>query len=249
MEEEIKKKRKGVRLTGRDLNIIKWINSHRAATTEQVRQKFDMSLLSAKKRLYELKSFEYLIYEKIFHEKPGVYRVGNKGIAVTTDELPPVRIRLGSYEHDLQLVDLAIALEKKTGARWQTDRQIRHEKGLEGVGNKGHSPDGILFLPSGEKIAIELELSAKGTKRLEKILRDYSASSYKEVWYFVGSQSIASKILSFSFPSLKVYSLSNMQEIKAEAKQQTIEKAETDKRTKTTEQKLEKKTMDFFRRK
>lgn len=155
------KKKKGVRLTERDLKIILWINSHRAATAEQVEKKFGISPLAAKKRLYELKSFEYLVYEKVFHEKPGVYRIGAKGKAVTNDELTTTKIRLGSYEHDLALVDLAIMLESKTGANWRTDRQIRHEKGLKGVGVKGHSPDGILEFPSGEKIAVELELSPK----------------------------------------------------------------------------------------
>jgi hypothetical protein len=211
-----------------------------------------MSPLAAKKRLYELKSIEYLIYEKIFHKKSGIYRAGTKGIAITNDELPAVKIRLGSYEHDMQLVDLAIALEQKTGAHWQTDRQIRHEKGLKGVGSKGHSPDGILIYPTNEKIAVELELSEKGTKRLEKILKEYANSQYKAVWYYISSQSIAAKILSAGFPKIKAYTWPEMQEIKAEPKQQPKEKEPKANEKGTAaispKPKPEQITKDFFRR-
>ncbi|HAW58514.1 MAG TPA: hypothetical protein DCX03_05810 [Bacteroidales bacterium] len=243
MPEEPKKKKKGVRLTARDLKIISWINSHRAATAEQVHKKFDLSLLSAKKRLYELKSFDYLIYEKIFHDKPGIYRAGAKGIAVTNDSLPTIKIRLGSYEHDTKLIDLAISLEEKTGAHWQTDRQIRHEKGLKGVGNKGHSPDGVLEFKNGNKVAVELELSLKGSKRIEKILKGYSRKEYKEVWYFVGSKSLSPKIIEAGIPFIKVFSFTDMTEIKAEEK--PTEK--TSGNVQTIDQ--QKAVKDFFQRK
>ncbi len=139
--------KKGVRLTERDVQMIRWINSHRAATAEQTAKKFSLSLFTVKKRLSLLKSLDYLVYEKIFHDQPGVYRAGAIGIAAARDDLPAARLPLGSYAHDLQLVDLAITLEQTTGAHWQTERQIRHEKGLKGVGAPGHSPDGILVFP------------------------------------------------------------------------------------------------------
>lgn len=213
--EDSKKKKKGVRLTERDLNIIKWINSHRAATVEQVHKKFGMSPQAAKKRLSELKSSGYLRYEKVFHNKPGIYISDKNGIAVTSDELPAVKIRLGSYEHDLALVDLAVTLEQRTGAYWHTDRQIRHENGIKGVGVKGHSPDGVLEYPSGEKIAVELELSAKGTKRLESILRGYANSRYQGVWYFVSSENNAYRILAYCPPLVRVFLLPNLEEYKS----------------------------------
>ncbi|WP_371375237.1 replication-relaxation family protein [Sporomusa aerivorans] len=231
-------KKKSVRLTERDLSIMIWINSHRVVTVEQLRRRFGMSLLAAKKRLYELRTAEYLVYEKVFQNKLGVYRVAPKGIAVTNDEFSTCKIRLGSYDHDLALVDLAIALEQRENAIWITDRQIRHENGLKGVGVKGHSPDGILKLKTGEKIAVELELSMKGTNRLEKILKEYNSGQYKEVWYFVKSEAIATKILSGVGSLIRVFLLPDMREFKANASTVSqINKVE------------EQKAKDFFRRK
>lgn len=237
-------KKKGVRLTERDLRIIIWVNSHRMVTVEQVRKKFNMSFLAAKKRMYELRTVEYLVYDKVFQSKPGVYRVTSKGVAVTNDELPTCKIRLGSYEHDLALVDLAIELEQKQGACWITDRQVRHEKGITGVGTKGHSPDGILEFPSGEKIAVELELSSKGTNRLENILKYYAKSHYKEVWYFVKSDTIAAKIQAFNSSLIRVFSWSDMTEFK----HQPNSNVQTDLAI-IPKKSEEEKAKDFFRRK
>ena len=52
MAEDPEKKKKGVRLTERDLQMIRWINGHRAATAEQVAKKFGLSIFTVKKRLY-----------------------------------------------------------------------------------------------------------------------------------------------------------------------------------------------------
>jgi hypothetical protein len=207
-----------------------------------------MSLGAAKKRLSELKSSGYLRYEKVFHNKPGIYITDKNGIAVTSDELPAVKIRLGSYEHDLTLVDLAIELEKRTGASWRTDRQIRHENGMAGVGIKGHSPDGILEFASGDLIAVELELSAKGTKRLDSILKDYAKSRYKEVWYFASSDSIASKILTYRSFLVRVFSLSSLEEYKGKA-ETASPKTSSASHDSAGSVKEEQRVKDFFRRK
>jgi hypothetical protein len=194
--------------------MIGWINGHRVATAEQVAKKFGLGASTAKKRLYGLRSLDCLIYEKIFQGKPGVYRAAARGIAAAGDCLPAVRIVLGSYEHDLQLVDLAIELEHRTGAQWQTDRQIRRDKGLRGVGTPGHSPDGVLIFPGGARIAVELELSPKGAGKIEKILLEYAGSRYQEVWYFVNCDYLAARIRSAALPLLKVFSWPDLNEYK-----------------------------------
>jgi hypothetical protein len=212
--EQLDTKKKCVRLTERDLQMIRWINGHRVATAEQVASKFGLSAPTAKKRLQGLKSLDYLVYEKVFQGKPGIYRAAARGIAVTEDSLPVARLVLGSYEHDLQLVDLAVSLEHRTGAQWQTDREIRHEKGLKGVGTFGHSPDGVLLFPGGARIAVELELSPKGAGKIEKIFMEYAGSQYQEVWYFVNCDYLAARIRSAALPLIKVFSWPDLEEYK-----------------------------------
>lgn len=102
---------------------------------------------------------------------------------------------MGSYEHDLQLVDLAMTLEKQTGGQFVTERRIRQERGLAGIGVHGHVSDGLLELDGHKPTAIELELSTKGWRRLKSIMSDYAADlDIGGVWYFAGSDAIARRL-------------------------------------------------------
>jgi hypothetical protein len=198
--------------------MIRWINSHRMATAEQVGRRFGLSASTAARRLYELKKLGCLTFEKVFYGKPGVYRAVARGTAVAGDYLPAARLTLASYEHDLQLVDLALILERQRGALWQTDRQIRHEKGLKGVGTPGHSPDGVLVFPDGVRVAVELELSTKGSGKIEKILKEYAGSRYQEVWYFVTCDYVAARIRSAALDLIKVFSWPELHEYPEQAR-------------------------------
>lgn len=52
-------------------------------------------------------------------------------------------------------------------------------------------PDGLLEFDDQKPIAIELELSAKGWRRLGSIVADYAANlDIGEVWYFTNSGSL-----------------------------------------------------------
>lgn len=124
------------------------------------------------------------------------YLPTKRAVARAGDELPPLnRITLGSYVHDLQLVDLAHWLVKETNGAFTPERRLRHERGLIGVGVAGHVADGLLDLGNGKPIAIELELSTKAKRRLAKIIRGYlSDLSIAEVWYFTGSLAVRSGV-------------------------------------------------------
>jgi len=152
----------------------------------------------------------YVIHERIFVDEPGVYRVAKKGVDVSGDDLGPGKITIGTYKHDLKVVNLALELEAKTGGSYLPERRIRKEKGLQGVGQAGHVSDGILILPDEKKIAVEVELSTKGTARLEKILKGYvRLTEFTAVWYFVESPAIAEKVknLSAKMPFIEVFHL------------------------------------------
>lgn len=52
-------------------------------------------------------------------------------------------------------------------------------------GQRGHLADGVLLFPDGKQIAIEVELTMKGSWRLNKIISHYTVDhAFKEVWYF-----------------------------------------------------------------
>lgn len=198
-----------MQLTERDLEMIRWINGHRMATVEQVVQAFDMGKKAAYRRLRAMVEAGYVEHQRIFRDKPGVYFPTSQGIAVSGDDLPAItRITLGTYEHDLQLVDLSIRLVEQTGGQWHPERRIRREKGFLGVGIPGHVPDGLLRLPSGSTVAIELELSVKGNRRIKDILMNYQKGEHgavSEVWYYCRSAAIAQRVRKHAPQLVKTY--------------------------------------------
>jgi hypothetical protein len=211
----VKKRRNGkgvgwVRLTQRDIEILKWMNGFGFVTVEHLQGKMLISKQAVYRRMRKLGEDGYVVHERIFVDEPGVFRVAKKGVDVSGDDLGPGKITIGSYKHDLKVVNLALELEEKTGGIYLPERRIRKEKGMKGVGQAGHVPDGILILPDGKQIAVEVELSTKGAARLEKILKGYvRLTEFTAVWYFVESLTIAERVknLSAKMPFIQVFHL------------------------------------------
>lgn len=190
-----------MRLTERDLAILRWVNAHRYARAEQIFRYFGLSRAIGYRRLKLLVQHGYLVHEVIFHSQPGHYRATVKGVAASGDELPaPREVLLSSYRHDILLVDLALELVGRTGGTWITERQLRHRLGLDKVGRIGkrlHVPDGVLQVERNGQalvIAVELELSHKVGPRLQRILESYAVSNYSEVLYCCSTEQMLRKI-------------------------------------------------------
>jgi len=199
-----------MQITSRDLEIIKWINGFGYVTVEHLQRKMLISKQAVYRRMKKLADEEYIIHERLFVDQPGVYGVTKKGVSVSGDDLGPGKISLGTYRHDLEVVRVALELEEKTGGIYLSERRIRKKNGLHGVGQAGHVPDGILNFSDGKKIAVEVELSTKGTARLEKILKGYvRLTEFTKVWYFTENRSLAEKIKSLSakMPFIQVFDL------------------------------------------
>lgn len=190
-----------LRLTERDIAILRWVNAHRYARAEQIFKRFGLSRAIGYRRLKLLVQHGYLVHEIVFHGQPGHYRVTAKGVAASGDELSaPREVPLSSYRHDIMLVDLALELVRKTGGTWITERQLRHQLGLDKVGRVGkhpHVPDGVLQIEQNGRavvIAVELELSHKVGPRLQRILENYAVSNYSQVLYCCSTWQMRQKI-------------------------------------------------------
>ena len=151
--------------TRRDAHILRWINGHGFVTVRQAATWLDISYQNTHRRLKLLKDAGYLSTDRVDRSRY-VFRVTRSGIVAGGDDLPPLKtIRFGSFYHDLRLVDLATKLACKTGGDFITERRLRQERSMDGIGIHGHVPDGLLKLNGQKPIAIELELS---TNRLRK---------------------------------------------------------------------------------
>lgn len=100
------------------------------------------------------------------------------------------RVYVGSYHHQLIVIEVYMQLIKQyPEAVWMSERELLRDKFKKfkmESGQRGHMPDGMLLFLDGRKIAIEVELTMKGSWRLEKILSNYFREFWfkDEVWYF-----------------------------------------------------------------
>ncbi|MCH9769724.1 MAG: replication-relaxation family protein [Gammaproteobacteria bacterium] len=188
-----------IQLTVRDLALMQWINGVGFVTIRQIATWANVALPTAYARIAKLVAHGFLQHERVFHGAAGIYRVTLGGIQVSGSVLPPLRkIPLATYRHDLLVTSLSLMLLKKHAGKYIPERLLRHGEGACRVGQTGHMPDGVLVLGQ-ERIAIEVELSTKGKRRLEKIFSQYRKQfDYQKVWYFCGSEAILSQITFFT---------------------------------------------------
>lgn len=184
-----------MQVTTRDIDMLRWINGHGFATIRQISCWMGVGYRTGQRRVQRLTEVGLLCHEWLMRRER-IYWPTKLGISLCNDDLPPLgHIAAGTYNHSLQLIDLADSLVAKTGGTFVPERRLRHDRGLAGVGVRGHMPDGHLHLPARKPIAIELELSAKGRRRLAQIMRQYTADlSVGEVWYFAGSETLKRRL-------------------------------------------------------
>jgi hypothetical protein len=102
---------------------------------------------------------------------------------------------LAQLEHDLTVAEAERWLLSRTGAgaRFLTERELIREwtRSLppnlrHGAAGMRYRPDGCVVLPTGERIAVEVELHAKAAERLGEKLRWYrDEARYAEVLWLV----------------------------------------------------------------
>jgi hypothetical protein len=118
--------RRGFRLTPRDKEIVRWIGRLRMAGAAQVAGRFDLGRAVTYARLRGLVRLGLLEHARIFHGAPGVYLATRVGLASVDLDLPPARVDLRTYGHDLELTSLVLELEREFGPdRVRTEREMR----------------------------------------------------------------------------------------------------------------------------
>ena len=186
----------GPQLTARDVEILSWIGRHGIVTVEQVGRRFfardggDVGQWAAYRRLRKLEELRLLRRDATFWREPAVLRVTTAGARVADLDLAPAHIVLAEVHHTLLLVDLMEELLRQNpGATMVTERQIRAlrfrelAKGSRRPG-RGRIPDGILHLNGGRTVAIELDLTSKRQRDIERIITGYKQERYDAVWWF-----------------------------------------------------------------
>ena len=191
----VKNNVKPMRITERDKKVLRAINRFGYADARFVSSYFNWHKKLTYRRLNKLTQHNFLHFDWIFQGKAGVYRVTRSGAELSQDHLPPVRrINLATYDHQLRVLSLSLRLLDEHGGEFVSERDLRHQLGINTNNSKVHVPDGVLILNE-QRVAIEVELSVKSQQRIEKILHHYRKDfSYQSVWYYCGTQEVQNKI-------------------------------------------------------
>ncbi|OGT50849.1 MAG: hypothetical protein A3F17_09280 [Gammaproteobacteria bacterium RIFCSPHIGHO2_12_FULL_41_15] len=185
----------GIQITERDIELLKGINRWGFVDIDYISRWFQWQPKLAYRRCRKLIQENYLQHEWIFYGEPGVYRVTQQGVLMSHDHLPPLRkINVATYHHHLKVAKLALRLVEQHKGEFITERDLRHQLGINGLDDKQHISDGIL-VKNDQRIAIEVELTVKSESRLKKILQHYRKEfSIQGVWYFCGTQEVKNKL-------------------------------------------------------
>lgn len=178
-----------VELTKRDFEILEFMLDMKFASAREVFEKYFKETLSgeaaksiawAKKRLLQLERGGFLRAIYSFYDSTRYYVVTRKGYQTLVSILPEKEFTnysggfdLRTFIHDREVLFERLRIESTLQAsNWISDRRLRAGHGSI-FGFSGHYiPDGVFTLPSGEKEAVEIEISRKSTRKYrDKISR------------------------------------------------------------------------------
>lgn len=188
-----------MRNTKRVVELLIWINGVGWVVVAQVAKRLSVSFTTAARlvrRLIKANLLRRVTFPGITISPLVVTPLGCK---ISGDALaPPSGIRVGELRHDAKLVDVARELEARFGGVFEPARRLRQAMASD---DKRHLADGVLHLPDGSDVIIELELSEKARRRLARIIAEHAANlSAAQVWYVTDSAAVARAVRRASEP-------------------------------------------------
>lgn len=204
------------RLMPRDVSaFLAALAPWRFLTAAQLCALLELSELVVYRRLRVLRAHGLVDYVRPFQHEPGVFLITAAGLGLLRSELPAPRLDLRIYRHDLLAGWAAIGLATEhpdftiVSEREMRSLDRREDRPGElpvlgvpypGLGPSGHPrrhyPDFALLDAGGRRrIAVEVELTSKGRRRLEQILTAYARDRHiEQVVYLTDRDGIADAV-------------------------------------------------------
>ncbi len=174
--------------------MLAFLAEQRVATSWHVQALLDCSPQTAERRLRGLVAAGVVARQEIFAHQPATCWITRRGLRTIGSLLPAPKPDLERYRHDIGVAWLWLAARGDAFGRLQgqvSERAMRSSDrrghpgsdvcgvGIGGTGPRGgiqlHYPDLLLHTASGHRVAVELELTGKGQRRLERIMLGYAA--------------------------------------------------------------------------
>ncbi len=182
-----------------DLRVLEFLAEHRVAVDSHVQVLLGCAPGTARRRLRNLVDAGLVERERIFAGHPAACRITGRGLGCLESRLPAPQVDLKGYRHDVGLAWLWLAAQNGAFGRLdglvsertmrsadrrsegQAGASERYGIGVAAAGPRGglslHYPDLLLETTTGHRVAIELELTAKGPRRLDRIMLGYAADA------------------------------------------------------------------------
>jgi hypothetical protein len=193
-----KSTRSGLRLTGRDLDLLRFLHDQQFASLAMLYYRFFDRRASAsdpiptncwvtRQRLAALKQAGLICSQRVYTEGKALYLLTRAGYEVVRQkrelwvyEEPAPAIDFRYYEHDKRVSMCRVALEREGKAVvWHPERYLRRRRGLrlpDGGWMRfavGTIPDGVFVSSKNQRVALELELTPKTRERYRAKLEAY----------------------------------------------------------------------------
>ena len=178
-------------VTDRDRSVVAWVAVIGAVSAQDVMARFGVGRTVAYRRLAVLVELGVLRRVRLLYGQPALYTRDQGGTGVgRTAAVDPARVGVATVRHWATCARLAVILERAERVRVWGEPRLRAaerdagaplasaELGLTGDGRRRlRRPDLVLFplgARSGLPVAVEVELSVKGSRRLEAICRAWA---------------------------------------------------------------------------
>jgi hypothetical protein len=185
--------------------MIRWIARHGVVLADHVGRVFfwhpDRGTYGQRatyRRLDALRQLGLILYQREYGTPHKVIRVTREGARLADVGVRPAPYVLSELQHTLDVVALGEYLVRRhPGAELVTERELRAQRAREILAGTrefglGRTPDGLLRFPgqAGSQgtpltIAIELDLTRKDQRALERIVSAYAYERFDRVWWFV----------------------------------------------------------------
>jgi hypothetical protein len=202
--------RTGSQISDRDREALALLAEHRVMVLPQVAHGLGVAESTASSRLRHLRELRLIGYEAIFRQQPPAAWITRRGLNAIESRLPPPSVDLKGYRHDIGVGWMWLAARdgvfgptrEVIGEREMRSHDLRPGRtaepfgialgGLDSYGRMTrHYPDLLITTGDGRRVAFELELTAKSTRRLDTIMRGYGGDGRIDgILYAVPSASL-----------------------------------------------------------
>jgi len=185
----------------RDRELVRYVGRHGAVTIEHVMAAMGVGRTAAYRRVAACAERGLLERIDLLRSEPRLLRATRDGLRYAGLGLGVAVVSPGSVDHWLRCATVAQELTREFGAEQViTERELGLAERIEGhpiaSAQVGLLPDGaarlhrpdLAVLAQAGSIAVEIELTAKSPRRLERIIRGWRRAQWvKEVRYYCAS--------------------------------------------------------------